>query len=202
MKALVSGFLVRLMRLVTGLRVRWQTEVQSGVPRIYIANHSSHIDGLVVWAALPSEERSRTHPVAASDYWNSSRFKRFLARDVFGAVFISRGGGGRDTLSGLMRVLDQGESLILFPEGTRGDGETIRPFRSGLFHLVHARPEVEVVPVRLDNLARSLPKGKVVPVPMLGRAIFGAPFRVRDDEAKDDFLERARRTVEHLGTLA
>ncbi|HIG73570.1 MAG TPA: 1-acyl-sn-glycerol-3-phosphate acyltransferase, partial [Bacteroidetes bacterium] len=176
MTRLVSGVLVRLMRLVTGVRIRWARNLPPTGPRIYVANHSSHIDGLVVWAALPPEERARAHPVAASDYWAGSRFKRYLARDVFGAVFVSRGAADRDTIPKLTSVLDRGDALILFPEGTRGDGETVRRFRSGLYHLVHARPEAEVVPVRLENLARSLPKGRVVPVPILGRATFGEPF--------------------------
>ncbi len=198
MDRLAARVLVALMRLVTGVRVRWEAELAPSGPRVYVANHTSHLDGLVVWAALPPAERARTRPVAAGDYW-SGRLRRWLARDVFGAVFVDRGGAGRETLPRLLGVLDGGGALILFPEGTRGDGEAVRPFRSGLFHLVDHRPDAEVVPVRLENLSRSLPKGKTVPVPLLGRATFGAPLTLADGESRDDFLDRVRAAVEHLG---
>ncbi len=198
MERVAARFLVALMRLVTGVRVRWEVPLAASGPRVYVANHTSHLDGLVVWAALPPAERARTRPVAAGDYW-SGRVKGWLARDVFGAVFVERGGADRETLPRLLDVLDGGGALILFPEGTRGDGEAVGPFRSGLFHLVDRRPQAEVVPVRLENLSRSLPKGKTVPVPLLGRASFGAPLTLSPGEAREAFLGRVRAAVERLG---
>ena len=95
-------------------------------------------------------------------------------------------------------VLDAGESLILYPEGTRGSGEAIQPFRAGLYHLARARPAVPLVPVYLGNLARIMPKGATLPVPMQGQVVFGPTTHLLADEAKQPFLERCRDAVEAL----
>lgn len=198
----LAAVLVRLARLALGVRGTFEAELAPGVPRVYVANHTSHLDGVVVWAALAPDERARTRPVAAGDYWQATAFRRTIARDVFRSVFVDRGHVDRETVPRLAAVLDGGGALVLFPEGTRGDGTAVGPFRSGIYHLVAHRPDTEVVPVRLENLARSLPKGKTVPVPMLGRATFGAPLRLAPGEPKDAFLARARDAVARLGAPA
>ena len=98
--------------------------------------------------------------------------------------------------------LDHGHSLIVFPEGTRRlDGE-VGPFKSGLFHLSQLRPDVELIPVYLQNLSRILPKGEILPVPMLGRVVFGRSFERDCDEQKSAFLSRARRALVELGVAS
>ena len=89
-------------------------------------------------------------------------------------------------------ALDQGASLILFPEGKRNSAdEPLLPFKSGLYHLAKARPEVDLVPVWIANLNKVMPKGEIIPVPLICTVTFGAPLHVAPDEAKDDFLARA-----------
>jgi 1-acyl-sn-glycerol-3-phosphate acyltransferase len=95
-------------------------------------------------------------------------------------------------------ALGSENSLILFPEGTRGTGEKVGPFRSGLYHLAMHRPDVELVPAYLENLNRILPKGEFLPVPMLSLLTFGKPLQVQDGEDKDGFLERAHEAVSSL----
>ena len=102
----------------------------------------------------------------------------------------------------MVQSLDNRHSLILFPEGTRGAGEDLAPFRSGLYHLCRTRPEIEVIPVYLENLNRILPKGRLLPVPMLSRITFGAPLHLQPAEEKDAFLERARQAVRALKEAA
>jgi 1-acyl-sn-glycerol-3-phosphate acyltransferase len=94
--------------------------------------------------------------------------------------------------------LDGGDSLILFPEVTRSSRLEPQVFKSGLFHLARARPEVEFIPVYLENLNRILPKGEILPVPLMGSVTIGAPFRLDPGETKESFLERARRAVCNL----
>jgi 1-acyl-sn-glycerol-3-phosphate acyltransferase len=192
MIGLLQWLLFGLVRLLAGSQANWIGCAPVRRQRIYFANHGSHLDTVVITAALSPELRCETHPVAASDYWGASAFRRFIAVRCLNAVLIDRSGGGADDpLQPLMPPLEKGDSLIIFPEGTRGSGE-IGTFRSGLFHLAHRFPRVDLVPVYLANLHRVLPKGSMLLVPLLCTARFGAPLHVQDEETKADFLARAR----------
>lgn len=215
--AALSGMLVAAAaKLLCGGQARWVGCEPSTESRIYFGNHTSHLDFVVLWAALPREVRALTRPVAARDYWQSSRLRRFLAVEVFHALLVDRPPSPKagdlaaeptsaDPLARRARAqraveesaaaLDAGSSLILFPEGTRGDGATVAPFKSGLYHLSRMRPSVPLVPVYLENLARILPKGEQLPVPLSGSVILGEPICVGAGEARDAFLERARASV-------
>ena len=198
-----------LIRLITGAQARWAgvgpVEPDGTIPqRIYFANHSSHLDAPVIWASLPSELRRRTRPVAAKDYWDRGAIRRRLASDVFRAVLIERNKvtAHSDPLGPLEEALDAGDSLILFPEGTRTDDEggEMSPFKPGLWHLARKHTDVQLVPVHLENLNRILPKGEFILVPLLAAVTFGAPIRPEEGEDKAAFLERARRCVESMAT--
>jgi len=188
-----------LVRFVTGAQGHWLDCQPMAGQRVYIANHSSHLDFLVLWAVLSSSVRATTRPVAAKDYWEVGALRRWLASNVFHAVLVDRKPGtmvGADTvLRPIADALRQGASVIVFPEGTRGTGAEVGAFKSGLFHLCRLMPGIEVVPVYLANLNRILPKGEVVMVPLLSRVCFGPPLRLEDGEPKRQFLERARKAV-------
>jgi protein-tyrosine phosphatase/1-acyl-sn-glycerol-3-phosphate acyltransferase/membrane-associated phospholipid phosphatase len=171
-------------------------------PRIYFANHTSHLDFVALWGSLPPEIRADTRPVVGRDYWDGGPIRRLIARHVLHAVLVERAPQSADrraTIAAARRSVDTaaqalatGVSLIIFPEGTRGSGERIGPFKSGLYHLCLKHPEVELVPVFLENLHRILPKGATLPVPVSGSIAFGSPIRLRPGEDKDQFLTRAR----------
>lgn len=182
-------------RLVTAVRGIWAGVEPVAVQRVYFANHASNGDFVLIWTVLPPRLRAGTRPVAAADYWLTSALRRFIGRAVFNAVLIERDREGRSTdpVGQMIEALDAGASLILFPEGTRNTtGETLLPFRTGLYHLARQRPAVEFVPVWIENLNRVLPKGEIVPLPLLCTVTFGAPLRIGPEEAKEAFLERAR----------
>jgi 1-acyl-sn-glycerol-3-phosphate acyltransferase len=203
----LAGVIAALARGVTGVQVRWAGCMPEAKQRIYFANHSSHLDFVVLWSALPGEVRAHTRPVAARDYWEKG-VRAYLAQKVFRAVLIRRGGmaahgdgavaAARTVIDELAEAMGETESLIFFPEGTRGTGEAIAPFRSGLYYLARKRPDVELVPAYLENLSRILPKGELLPVPLLSMLTVGAPMQVGEAEQKADFLERARAEVEGL----
>jgi 1-acyl-sn-glycerol-3-phosphate acyltransferase len=114
----------------------------------------------------------------------------------------SRENAAVDPLEPLRAALREGDSLIIFPEGTRGGTALPARFRSGLFRLAAEFPAVELVPVYLDNLHRSLPKGALLPVPMVCTVRFGAPLALADGESRETFLERARAAVVMLADPA
>lgn len=194
---LVTGFVAGLARLISGARPVLSGWEPSPRPAIYYANHGSHLDAVVIWAMLPPEMRRRTHPAAARDYWEKSRLRRWLAQHVFKAILIDRRGahGIAASIEAMCETLAQGDSLILFPEGTRGDGLDVGPFKPGLYHLAQRCPEVDLVPVYLQNLNRILPKGEFLPVPFLSSASFAAPIRLTEQEEREAFLTRARDAI-------
>jgi 1-acyl-sn-glycerol-3-phosphate acyltransferase len=203
----VSACLRGLCRLVTGARPRWLCDPRALTPRVYFANHCSHLDTVVVWSTLPAALRERTRPVAARDYWGHGPVRRFIAGRVFDALLIDRKAAEgaelierqrEETLAAMTAVLDSERSLILYPEGTRGSGEVVQPFRAGLYHLARARPAARLVPVYLGNLARILPKGAALPVPMQGQVVFGPELQIATGEDKHAFLERCRQAVLEL----
>lgn len=191
-----SVFLVGVVKLLVGAYARWVGTAPSNAQRIYFANHTSHIDTLAIWSSLPRALRSTTRPIAARDYWGKG-LKKYIATKGFGAVLIdrTRENPQSDPLEPLRAALRDGDSLIIFPEGTRGTSAIPAAFRSGLFRLAGEFPAVELIPVYLDNLHRSLPKGAVLPVPVVCTVRFGAPVERVTDEPKETFLARARDAV-------
>lgn len=191
-----GALLVGIVKLLVGAYPRWvgcQPEVRQ---RIYFANHSSHVDTLALWSALPLRLRHTTHPVAARDYWGSG-LKKYIATKALRAVLIDRAREDRSAnpLEPLIEVLRRGESLIIFPEGTRGKDVVPGPFKSGLFHLAKEFPQAQLVPVYLENLHRSMPKGAIVPIPITCTVRFGTPMQLGAEENKEAFLSRARNEV-------
>ena len=258
--------LLALIRLLTGAQARWWGCPPKAEQRIYFANHQSHLDLVMIWAALPEELRSITRPIAARDYWATTPFKRWITTEVFHAIYVERGGsavvppappppapaeriepsfddampvaasaapeeaaaavepwtvqkelplvppapvaapapapdiapGSAEALAPLQPLIDalqSGDSIIIFPEGTRGNTGEPQKFKSGLFTLAQMFPEVVLVPAWIDNVQRVMPKGEVVPVPILCSVTFGAPIRLEAGEERRPFLVRARETV-------
>lgn len=192
-----APLLATAVKMLTGVSVRWVECTPEPRQRVYFANHTSHLDTLVIWSALPSEVRDLTRPAAAKDYWGTGKLRLYLATKVLNAVLIERKNVSRrnNPLDIVLEAIGERFSLILFPEGTRGTGAEIGPFKSGLYHLSRNRPDLELVPVYIENLNRILPKGEILPVPLLCSVTFGPPIRVMDNESKAAFLERAREAM-------
>ncbi|MDQ8023341.1 MAG: lysophospholipid acyltransferase family protein [Moraxellaceae bacterium] len=194
---LAGRFLIFLARLLTGAYANWVGSRPEPQQRLYFANHSSHLDFLLLWGLLPPALRYRTRPVAGADYWNATPLRRYLIHRVFRGVLVERGrkDAADNPLAPLQAAIDAGDSLIFFPEGTRSQTDEMLPFKSGLYHLAQANPALALVPVRMENLNRVMPKGELLPVPLVCILTFGAAVALGEGESKSAFLERARQTI-------
>ena len=189
----VATVLSSFAKLLTGVRPIWRGSHPEAKQRIYFANHRSHGDFVLIWSSLPAHLRCLTRPIAGADYWLAGAIRRYIITRVFRGVLIERTAEKTTNPVEQMGIaLQAGDSLIMFPEGTRNLDDGLLPFKSGIYHLAKAHPEVELIPVWIENLGRVMPKGSLIPVPLLCSLTFGAPLRVASDESKDDFLARAR----------
>ncbi len=198
LESLIAGLIIGFVKLLTGAQSFWRGGRPHAAQRIYFANHASHGDFVLLWATLPPYLRRRARPVAGADYWNRNAIKRYIAGRVFRAVLIDRERtlDGPDPITQMVDALAGGDSLILFPEGTRNTTDAVLlPFKSGLFHLAGRYPNAELLPVWINNLSRVMPKGQLLPIPLLCTVTFGAPLLRVDGEDKTDFLQRARHAL-------
>jgi 1-acyl-sn-glycerol-3-phosphate acyltransferase len=200
--------IVLVARTITKKSVRFLERIDDARQRIFYANHTSHLDFILIWSSLPRHVRERARPVAGKDYWERSRFRRYYVQKVFNAVLIDRplvadlrGGSdlrGREAIEQMVEGLGDDYSLILFPEGTRGSGESIGQFRSGLYYLCRERPDVELVPVRIEGAHKVLPKGRHLPKPQESDLTFGPSMRLENGETRAAFIERTRAALHAL----
>lgn len=210
-----AGVIAALARLISGVQVRWVDSEPDPRQAVYFANHSSHLDFVVLWSSLPAEVRAVARPVAAHDYWNAG-LRRAVAVSVFRAVLVARHAAKSETeseahdasadprlaIEHMLEAMANTDSLILFPEGTRGTGDEVARFKSGLYYLCQRRPGLRMIPAYLNNLNRILPKGEFLPVPFISKLTFGPAITLADGESKSAFLARAREAVCRLKDLA
>lgn len=199
LRRLTGGTLATIARLVSGFTVRWMDCQPDTCQRVYFANHTSHLDAVVLWAALPRELRLLTRPVAALDYWGGSNLRRYLASS-FNALLIDRREikVHQSPVELMIREIQDIYSLIVFPEGSRAPDGEMNEFKSGLYYLAKKRPDLELVPVYMDNMNRILPRGEFLPVPLLSSITIGHPIFLESGEPKAEFLSRAREAVRAL----
>jgi 1-acyl-sn-glycerol-3-phosphate acyltransferase len=185
------------VRQISGVRIQWAGCDQKPTQRIYFANHCSHLDFPIIWAALPDPLRNRAVAVAAADYWSCGRLRRWLVSRIFQVALVERSKVTRENnpINSLNELIVSGSSLVIFPEGGRAEEGELKPFKSGLYHLSKANPQIELVPVHLSNMHKILPKGELIPVPLPCTVTFGQPIKVQADENRLDFLIRAQEAV-------
>lgn len=196
---IIPGILAAIAKLLSGVSARWYQCQPDTCQRVYFANHTSHLDALIIWSSLPTDVRELTRPVAAKDYWDKGILRRYIAKQ-FNALLIDR----REVkvhsspVDLMIREIGEKFSLIVFPEGSRSPDGEMQDFKSGLYYLSKKRPDLELVPVYIENSHRILPRGEVIPIPLLSRLTFGPPIFLEHGESKNDFLKRSRDAVLQL----
>lgn len=198
---LAGSVIVVFARFVTAVRGIWHGIEPDQTQRIYFANHCSHGDFVLLWTVLPAHVRKCTRPVAGADYWLASGLRKFIGCNVFNSVLIQRKPDLRNQnpVEQMIEVLDAGDSLIVFPEGTRNTTDaTLLPFKSGLYHLASQRPDIELVPVWISNLNRVLPKGEIIPIPLICTVTFGSALQLESAETRQVFIARLEAALRSL----
>jgi 1-acyl-sn-glycerol-3-phosphate acyltransferase len=204
MAGLIGKVILYLCRLISGVQVEIRDAGSISDTVIFYANHSSHLDAMIILSLLPEEVRKKTYIVSSKKYWQASAIRRYISNHLFKTVLVDRSGEGRESgafsaISNMAGVLEQGYSIIIFPEGTRSNDGTISDFKGGIYHLAKKHSSIKLIPVYLENMNRILPKGELIIIPLLGRAVFGTPMQLLEEEHKDAFLARAKSELVDLG---
>ncbi len=193
--AQITGHAITMFaRAITAVRADWRGIEPVARQRVYFANHTSNADMPMIWSVLPPHLRRQTRPVAAADYWLKNKLRAFAGSEVFRAVLIDRRPEARvqDPMDLIIAALDEHSSLIIFPEGNRNmTTDPLLPFKAGIYNIGVRRPDIDLVPTWVANLNTILPKGEIIPLPLICTVTFGAPIHVAPDETKDAFLTRA-----------
>ncbi|MDR1285914.1 MAG: 1-acyl-sn-glycerol-3-phosphate acyltransferase [Campylobacteraceae bacterium] len=184
--------LINFAKFLTGVRLIWRDCEPVAKQRIYYANHSSHADFVLIWSALPKHIRENTRAIAAADYWSKTAIRKFMIHKMFNAVLVDRSAKTLNPLKPILEALRDGYSIIIFPEGTRNKEDVLLPFKSGIYLLAKENPEIEIVPIWLDNFKRVMPKGHFIPLPLLCTLVAGSAVKLKEGETKQEFLNRLR----------
>jgi 1-acyl-sn-glycerol-3-phosphate acyltransferase len=166
-----------LVTLLLGRCIKGHEHLPVSGPAIIAANHNSHLDILYLIALMPLKALALLRPVAAADYFCSTPLTSWLSSTFLGIIPLERKRGSfhADPLAGPAAALEQGEIVIIFPEGSRGKPEELGQIKPGVAHLAKRFPSVPVVPVFMRNLGKSLPRGSFVLVPFCGKAAVVEP---------------------------
>jgi len=186
-----------LALFLTGADVAGRERLPLKGPAIVAANHASHVDTLLLLAIFPSRAVARVRPVAAADYFLRDPVIGWFSRQVIGIVPVARlragqrtRNDGEDVLAPARAALAAGDIVVVFPEGTRGDGDHLGQLKGGVARLAQAFPEAPVTPVWIQGAGRVLPKGQVLPAPLNCAVLVGEPLAWTGD--RPAFMARLR----------
>ncbi|MEN8127452.1 MAG: lysophospholipid acyltransferase family protein [Planctomycetota bacterium] len=204
MAGLIAKIILYFCRLISGVQVEIKDAELINGTLIFYGNHSSHLDSMVILSLLPKELREKTFIVGSKKYWQANAVRRYVSNRVFKTMLIDRSGEGNEAgafaaISNMSNILSEGNCIIIFPEGTRSLDEGVSNFKGGIYHLAKKNNDVKLVPIFLENMNRIMPKGELIVIPLLGRAVFGNPIKLTEDEGKEEFLIRARNELAALG---
>ena len=197
-QAAVFGVLVRpILRVLLGLHILNPERVPRRGPALLVANHNSHLDTLALMSLVPLRDLWKLRPVAAADHFGGG-ILGFVARHVLRTVLVARDGRGPEAaLEPVLAALECGDILIFFPEGSRGEPETMAPFKRAIAHHATCRPDVPIIPAYIRGMGKTLPKGELLFVPFSCEVVVGEAMDLQHVPT-EAIPERLRARVEEL----
>ncbi len=206
-KWLKLGFFLLIVKPLVliglGLNIVNRQKLPTTGPLVIVANHTSHLDTLVLMSLLPLKTLNKVRPIAAADYFMRNPLLRWFSTYCIDIIpFERKAFKDTDQLFSLChQCLDQGDILILFPEGTRSSTE-VRTFKlkRGIHLLMQKHPNIPVIPIILRGLGRALPKGEALFVPFNCDVIIGDPIPFQSDS--ETYLTKLEQTYQELLKMA
>lgn len=185
----IHSFLVRwFLKLIIGVKFDDPGFLLKEDRFIIVANHNSHLDTMSLMASIPRKMVHKVKPVAAQDHFGKNKFQEKLSTFFINALLIPRKRDKEnpmnDPIQKMISALDQGNSLILFPEGTRGEPEQEAPLKPGVGLVLSQRPEVKYIPVYMKGMGKAMPKGDNLILPFNSTLRFGDPTKPGTSEVK------------------
>jgi len=182
------------LKIFIGLKYNNRNVLKKKKQFILIANHNSHMDTMAIMSSIPSRYIHRVHPIAAADFFGGSKLKEKLMRYMVNATLIPRKRAESkqevDPIQVMSNLIEKGRSIIVYPEGSRGVPGVMTDFKKGIGYLINKHPHVDVVPVYLDGIHKTLPKGKNLILPYNCKIIFGDTIQF-DSFQVDDIVKKS-----------
>jgi 1-acyl-sn-glycerol-3-phosphate acyltransferase len=201
-----NGFLLLLyrillknvMRVIFGIQFSDNKVIKAHKQFIIVANHNSHADAMAIMASLPSCVLINTCSIAAHDYFGKNPITSFFMKYLVNAKLIDRKKGGRDVIEQIDRLIKRGKSIIIFPEGSRGNPGQVQEFKKGAAILLKKNPQIPYIPIYLHGLDMILPKGKYIPLPYNSQVIIGEAQFVSESESVEMITEKIKSDIFEL----
>jgi len=189
------------LKIFIGLKYNNRNVLKKKKQFILIANHNSHMDTMAIMSSIPSKYIHRVHPIAAADFFGGSKFKEKLMRYMVNATLIPRkrpeSNEDIDPVQVMSNLIEKGRSIIVYPEGSRGTPGVMTGFKKGIGYLINKNPYVDVIPVYLDGIHKTLPKGKNLILPYNCEIIFGDTIQFDSFEV-DDIINKSEHEFNKL----
>jgi len=192
LKQLFFLFLIRpIVMIISGVHIRNKQNLPLDGPCIIVANHNSHMDTMVLMSIFPLAKIKKIRPVAAADYFLKNKFVAWFSLNVIGIIPLSRKPKKSEghPFAKVEEALDQGDIVIVFPEGSRGEHETLKPFKTGIAHLASSCKGIPIVPIYMHGAGKCLPKGEALFVPFIIDVSVSKPVYYENESNKDFTLK-------------
>ena len=186
---IIYSFLLRgFLKIFVGVKFSKADFLLEEEQFIIVANHNSHLDTMTILASLPSKIIHKVKPVAAADHFGRTKLKEKLTNFFVNTLLIQRKrdkeNPDNDPINKMIDALDNGYSLLIFPEGTRGEPEISQPLKPGIAIVLANRPKVKYVPAYMKGMGKAMPKNDNLILPYNSVLIYGKPSNIDNIETE------------------